>query len=217
MRGSISRVVTGIVPAAAFACAVFLGGLVSASDAEARERPRGDWHRYCKDVDIRGDMLEADCRKQGGGWRRNTRINFDDCPNNEVTVHDGRLVCERRYGRNDNWNNGWDHDRRHWGWDQGRHNGWDRHDWDRSRHGHDRDRDWNGRRDNDRRDGRWDGKWDGRRDDDRRQATRQQDPQRQQQWQDRRDDDRRRSDRRDDSNRRRDDNNREEWWKRGNS
>ena len=247
MPSLLIRLATGVVPAAVFACALSLGSTFIATSAEARERPRGDWPRYCKDADIRGDWLEADCRKEGGGWRRNTRINFDDCPGNEVTVRNGYLVCERRYGwnghgnwgHNGSWNNGhwdndrwdrdrWDHNR--YGWNDRR--DWDRRDWDRDRHDHDRrDGNWDGRRDNDRRDwdnrqyggkrpdtDRRDGNWNGRRDDDRRQAaTRQQ--QQQPQWQKQRDDNtRREADRRDDNNRRRDNSNdRDEWWKRGNS
>jgi hypothetical protein len=227
MRGLFSRVVAGIAPVAAFACAISLAGAFAAPQAEARERPQGDWSRYCKDVDVRGDWLEADCRKQGGGWRRNTRINFDNCPGNEVTVRDGHLVCERRHGGYNNGNHyGWNNGRGnpHSGWDNDRRD-WDRRDWDRNRN--DRDRNgWDGRRDNDRRDGdrdwtkrqdndRRDGNWNGRRDDDKnRQVTRrdqqqqQTQPQQTQPQQERKRD----ADRRDDNNRRREG---EEWWKRG--
>jgi hypothetical protein len=241
MRGLFSRIVAGIAPVAAIACAISLAGAFAAPQAEARERPQGDWHRYCKDVDIRGDWLEADCRKHGGGWRRNTRINFDNCPGNEVTVRDGHLVCERRYGGYNNGNhNGWGNDHNpHYGWDR-RDNDrrdwdrrdWDRRDWDRrdgdrdrngrdGRRDHDRrdndrrdgDRDWTKRQDNDRRDGNWNG----RRDDDKnRQITRrdqqQQQQQQQQQTQPQQQERKRDADRRDDNNRRREG---EEWWKRG--
>lgn len=209
MRSLLSRIATGLAPAAVMAMAVSLFGAVSATPAEAKERPRGDWHRYCKDVDIRGDWLEADCRKYGGGWRRNTRINFDNCPGNEVTVHDGRLVCQRHqhYGWDrDRWDDRrWDDRRYGWNgknWDKN----WDRHerdrrDWDRGRDG--KDKNWshrhphdNGPRYAERHDNRRDRKdWnkDRRRDDQRQQVNRRDD---------------RRRDR---------DNERDEWWKRGNS
>lgn len=230
MFSPLIRFATGMLPAVALTCAFFLTTILTAAPAEAKERPRGDWHRYCKDVDIRGDWLEADCRKHGGGWRRNTRINFDNCPGNEVTVRDGYLVCERRYGRNDHWNhgggwghNGWDNDR--WDRDRWDHNdryGWDRRDndrrdwdrrdhdrrdWDRNRNGHD----WNGRRDNDRHDGnrdwsqhrdndRRDGNWNGRRDNERQQVVRKDSPR--QDWNNGRGDNRQNTQRRDDNNRR---------------
>ncbi|MGE0154921.1 MAG: hypothetical protein AB7R90_20050 [Reyranellaceae bacterium] len=223
MASSILRLVRGLVPAAALAGATLIGAL-AASDAQARERPEGDWYRYCKDVDLRGDWLKADCRRSNGKWRNNTRINFDDCPGNRVTVRDGHLVCDRNtawrgkgdWDRRDWDRRGWDDDRwdRHRGqvwdwnrnqsWDWNRNQGWDhrqadRRDWDRDRNRHDR-RDWNGRRD-----------------DDRRQVVGKQPPRhdKNQDWtKNRRDDDRREADRRD--NRRRD-NDRDEWWKRGNS
>jgi hypothetical protein len=219
MSSPLIRIAAGILPALAFACAF---GVLAATEAEARERPRGDWSRYCKDVDVRGDWLEADCRKHGGGWRKNTRINFDNCPGNEVTVRDGHLVCERRYGWNghDNGNHyGWNNGRGnpHYGWDRDNdRRDWDRRDWDRRGHDWDRDRndrdrhDWNGRRDNDRRDGNWNG----RRDDDRNRQIVRRDQQHQQQQQERtrQNENRRDTDRRDDNQRRRD---AEEWWKRG--
>lgn len=189
MTSLFVRLVAGVAPVAALACGlVFAAG----SSAQARERPQGDWHRYCKDADLRGDILEADCRKRNGGWRRNTRINFDRCPGNAVTVNDGYLVCQRghNYGHggypghygwdNDRWDRDrWDHGR-DYGWNWGRNNDWDRRDWDRrdwDRRDWDR-RDWDrNRHDNDRRDNDrhgWDGRrdndrhgWDGRRDNDR--------------------------------------------------
>lgn len=243
MPSLFSRIATGVLPAIAFLCALPILTALTAAPAQARERPDGDWRRYCKDVSIRGDWLEADCRKHGGGWRRNTRINFDNCPGNDVTVRDGHLVCERRHGwngHNGHWNhghggwghNGWDNDRRDRDrWNHNNRYGWDRRDHDRrdwDRRDHDR-RDWD-RRDRDRHDGDrrdWDRTrnererhdWNGRRDDDRRQVVRR-DQQRQdwskdnrQNTQKRDDSKRRDADRRDDNRQR--NNEREEWWKRG--
>lgn len=222
-----SRIATGVLPAIALICAFPILSTLTAEPAQARERPDGDWRRYCKDASIRGDWLEADCRKYNGGWRRNTRINFDNCPGNDVTVRDGYLVCERRGGYahggwngHNNWNNGWGHngwdndrwDRDRWdhnnryGWDR-RDNDrrdWDRRDWDRNRNdrdgrGHD-GHDWNGRGDNDRRDGdRREGNWNGRREGDRQQVVRKEP---RQDWNNGRGDNRQNTQKRDDDKRR---------------
>ncbi len=211
MPSLLSRIATGLAPVAAIVLAFAVLGGVAASSAEARERPRGDWHRYCKDIDVRGAWLEADCRKTNGNWRRNTRINFDACPGNEVTVRNGRLVCERRYGRDNRWDHHWDQrgwDDRRYGWDRrdGNKHGWDKHGWDK--------RDWD-KRDWKRRDSNRKADWDRNRDPrgrdgwthDRRDRDKRYD------WSKHRDDERRKVDRRDD---RRRDHDRDEWWKRGN-
>jgi len=229
MKSLFVRLVAGFVPAVALAGGLFVAASFAGSSAQARERPQGDWYRYCKNADLRGDILEADCRKHGGGWRKNTRINFDRCPGNAVTVDDGRLVCMRghgygygygyKYPDHNGWGNGgWDRGR-DYGWNWGYNNNWDRRDWDRrnwDRRDVDR-RDWDrDRRDNDRygRDGRSDG-YRGKvvtREDQRSDQRRDGDGD----WnKNRRSDENRKTDRRDDTRRR--DNDRDEWWKRGNS
>ncbi len=56
--------------------------------------PGGSWRDTCRNVDMRGSRLSAQCRTGGGSWT-GTSIDLRDCRSNTVGNRDGRLVCER--------------------------------------------------------------------------------------------------------------------------
>ncbi|MDF3074837.1 MAG: hypothetical protein K0S54_2504 [Alphaproteobacteria bacterium] len=54
--------------------------------------PRGSWTQSCRNAQIRGDDLYAECRGRDGRWH-NTRIDLDRCPNRGLTNDNGELRC----------------------------------------------------------------------------------------------------------------------------
>jgi CVNH domain len=62
--------------------------------------PDGDWRRSCRNIDLRGDKLFADCRDVRGNWQH-TGITYAGC-DAVVVDRSGELQCARRnagYGR----------------------------------------------------------------------------------------------------------------------
>lgn len=55
--------------------------------------PGGSWRDTCRNIDLRGSYLSAQCRDGGGSWS-GTSIDLRDCRSNRVGNRDGRLVCE---------------------------------------------------------------------------------------------------------------------------
>ena len=60
--------------------------------------PRGSYRQTCRDIDVRGDSLQAECQNGYGEWRRTSLDHYDDC-SGEIVNDDGRLECTRRGGR----------------------------------------------------------------------------------------------------------------------
>lgn len=54
--------------------------------------PRGSWTQSCRNAQIRGDDLYAECRGRDGRWH-NTRIDLDRCPNRGLMNDNGELRC----------------------------------------------------------------------------------------------------------------------------
>lgn len=55
--------------------------------------PGGSWRDSCRNVDLRGDRLSAQCRTTGGYWS-GTSLNLRSCRSNRAANRDGQLVCE---------------------------------------------------------------------------------------------------------------------------
>jgi len=60
--------------------------------------PRGSYRQTCRDINVRGDSLQAECQNGYGEWRRTSLDHYDDC-SGEIVNDDGRLECTRRGGR----------------------------------------------------------------------------------------------------------------------
>ncbi len=54
--------------------------------------PPGPWQRSCRNIEVSGDFLVADCRADDGRWRE-TAIEWRGC-DGDIAVDDGRLYCE---------------------------------------------------------------------------------------------------------------------------
>lgn len=54
--------------------------------------PGGSWAQSCRNAQIRGDDLYAQCRGRDGQWH-NTRIDLDRCPNRGLVNDNGELRC----------------------------------------------------------------------------------------------------------------------------
>jgi hypothetical protein len=54
--------------------------------------PRGSWVQSCRNADIRGDDLYAQCRGRDGRWH-NTRLDLDRCPGRGLRNDNGELRC----------------------------------------------------------------------------------------------------------------------------
>lgn len=55
--------------------------------------PGGSWRQSCRNEDIRGDRVIAQCRNTGGNWN-NTSIGLRQCRSNRLGNNNGQLVCE---------------------------------------------------------------------------------------------------------------------------
>ncbi|HEV3316102.1 MAG TPA: CVNH domain-containing protein [Candidatus Angelobacter sp.] len=60
--------------------------------------PRGSYSQTCRDIQVRGDSLSAECQTGYGEWRRTSLDHYDDC-SGEIVNDDGQLECTRRGGR----------------------------------------------------------------------------------------------------------------------
>ncbi len=64
-------------------------------DAAAQNLPGGSWSQSCRNAQLRGDQLYAQCRGRDGNWH-NTRIDIDRCGRGGTLANNnGELVCER--------------------------------------------------------------------------------------------------------------------------
>ncbi len=55
--------------------------------------PGGSWQETCRNADVRGGQLFAQCRNGSGYWNGSS-INLRDCRSNRVANREGQLVCE---------------------------------------------------------------------------------------------------------------------------
>ncbi len=55
--------------------------------------PGGSWQRSCRNADMRGSMVRAECRSADRDWR-DTRIDARACRSGRLGNYDGQLVCE---------------------------------------------------------------------------------------------------------------------------
>ncbi|MGQ0792856.1 MAG: CVNH domain-containing protein [Deltaproteobacteria bacterium] len=62
-------------------------------NSRAAALPEGSYVFTCRDIRIDGDYLEAECKKDTGGWR-DTDINFKNC-RGSIVNDNGRLECRR--------------------------------------------------------------------------------------------------------------------------
>jgi hypothetical protein len=54
-------------------------------------QPRGSYQESCRDVQVSGDRLEAQCRRTDGSWQRSV-LNLGNC-NGDVANLNGQLRC----------------------------------------------------------------------------------------------------------------------------
>jgi hypothetical protein len=59
-----------------------------------RELPRGTYAHTCRDIEVRGDRLHAQCQNRDGRWNWTDLDDVYRC-RGDVTNIDGRLVCSR--------------------------------------------------------------------------------------------------------------------------
>jgi len=57
------------------------------------ELPRGTWQRTCRNVDMRGPIVTAQCQGVGGRWY-DTRFDTRSCRSDRLANRDGRLRCD---------------------------------------------------------------------------------------------------------------------------
>jgi CVNH domain-containing protein len=59
--------------------------------------PQGSYTATCRDIEVRGDSLQARCETADGGWRETGLADFGRCVG-EIVNDDGQLYCTRRGG-----------------------------------------------------------------------------------------------------------------------
>lgn len=92
----------------------------------AMQNPGGSYQQTCRDIGVRGSTLSAECRDEGGNWRRTELQDFQRC-GGDIQNLNGNLSCTGGGNRG--------------GYDHGNHD----QDRDRDRdHDHDRDHGRNG-------------------------------------------------------------------------
>lgn len=60
--------------------------------------PPGNYKETCRGINVEGNRLWAECRKEDGGWRESS-INYNNCYS-DLANQNGRLVCGRRHHHN---------------------------------------------------------------------------------------------------------------------
>jgi hypothetical protein len=68
--------------------------------------PPGDYQQTCRNVQMNGDHMDAECQKKNGGWRRTSLDNVSQCGG--IVNNNGRLQCgSGGYGYNNGYRNGY--------------------------------------------------------------------------------------------------------------
>lgn len=108
----------------------YWGGYYGGDGNRYNRLPGGSWVNSCKNVEVKGNSLRADCRRHDGSWNR-AGLDFTRCPAG-LRNNGGRLECESRgwsnWGNNGWPNNGWGNN----GWSN---NGWGNNNWARYNNG----------------------------------------------------------------------------------
>jgi hypothetical protein len=84
----------------------------------AQNIPPGSYQQTCRNIQVRGDHLNAECQTRDGSWRGTSLNDIDRC-SGEIANDDGNLVC----GQNGN-GYGYDNGQRHRDYDNDRRDGW---------------------------------------------------------------------------------------------
>ena len=80
--------------------------LTMATPARAQGVPEGSYLETCRNVEMHGDTLVADCQRRDGRWDR-SGLDMDRCRGGDIANLDGQLACHRGHHHHD------DDDRRH--------------------------------------------------------------------------------------------------------
>ncbi len=97
---------------ASLAGALIAGAASVPAVAQSRNLPGGSWQGSCQNGYVRGDVLTARCRADGGSYHR-TSFNLSSCPGGQLGNSNGRLFCENSRNDRDNDYRGKGH-RHHW-------------------------------------------------------------------------------------------------------
>ena len=60
--------------------------------------PPGNYKNSCRNMNVNGDILQAQCQRRDGSWRF-TSIDYDECYD-DITNQNGRLRCGQRHHNN---------------------------------------------------------------------------------------------------------------------
>jgi len=60
--------------------------------------PPGNYKQSCRNINVEGNILQAQCQRANGSWRF-TSLDYEDCYN-DITNQNGRLQCGRRHHHN---------------------------------------------------------------------------------------------------------------------
>ena len=71
------------------ALALAIGGIGTICQAQT---PSGSYQQTCRDIGVRGSTLHADCKDEGGNWRRTQLNDYQRC-RGEIQNLNGNLQC----------------------------------------------------------------------------------------------------------------------------
>jgi len=60
--------------------------------------PPGNYKNSCRNMNVNGDILQAQCQRRDGSWRFSS-IDYDECYD-DITNQNGRLQCGQRHHHN---------------------------------------------------------------------------------------------------------------------
>src|SRR5438477_650270 len=73
-------------------CALVMAA-IAAPNLAAAAPPDGSYQQTCRNMDMKGGTLYAQCQRMNGGWR-DSSIDPRQCGNRGVSNDNGNLVCE---------------------------------------------------------------------------------------------------------------------------
>ena len=93
---------------------IFLAALAMPAPAAA-QRPGGSYQQTCRNIDVRGSSLRAECRDANGGWHRTEMSDYRRCGGDIQNIN-GNLECAAGgygggYGKDRDHDRDQDHDR----------------------------------------------------------------------------------------------------------
>jgi hypothetical protein len=77
------------------ALALAIGGAGTPCQAQT---PSGSYQQTCRDIGVRGSTLYANCKDEGGNWRRTQLNDYQRC-RGEIQNLNGNLQCTGGYGQ----------------------------------------------------------------------------------------------------------------------